>query len=534
MKIIPYLEISSKITTLIDSAEKELFIVSPFVNIDKWEKMKDCLIRARNKNVKIWFYVRKNAEHNNYSLRYLYEIGINPIFIENLHAKLYVNERYGIVSSQNLYYYSDIKSIDIGYQTENTEERAELIDFIDKAVRRDEVRQIDNNLYNYNSSYNNKKTYATKEKRFLEEIYLRFRNKYTDVKFGSYDLAFYSKNLFSFADNTKIGFNFYTLILFYNLGISNYVNQELKEKIIKIFEFYKFRKKQQYDHIVDEYNFYFEFEPIQISFIEIITILEKVTDEILVISKSYRETEQLFIKHINQKLKNKYPKAEFKVGFFRFSSRNLFPFIDVVTIHYNTYTLRIGNSVSSKLILNIINTFELHQFKTEIIENIRYKYLIFKLEKEINFTEQVNIFEKITYEILEISKSHIETEQLFIKHIHEKFKNKYPKAEFRVNSLFRVDSFYLFSKNLFPFIDDVTIDYNRYTLIIGNDVSSKLILNIINTFELHQFKTEIEERRRYKYFYFKLEKEIEFIEHINLFEKVTDEIIEILLQYERN
>jgi len=530
MKIIPYLEISSKITTLIDSAEKELFIVSPFVNIDKWEKMKDCLSRARNKNVKIWFYVRKNAEHNNYSLRYLYEIGINPIFIENLHAKLYVNERYGIVSSLNLYYYSDIKSIDIGYQTENTEERTELIDFIDKAVRRDEVRQIDNNLYNhnYNRSYNNKNTYANSEKRFLEDIYLRFKNKYTDVEFASYDLSFYSKNLFSFAARTKIGFNYYTLILFYELSIyDNYFSKELREKIIKIFEFYKFRKEQQQNENI----FYFEFEPTQINFIELLTILEKITDKILEISKSYRETEQLFIKHIHQKLKNKYPNTEFRVDSFYFSSKNLFPFIfiDNVTIHYNRYTLRIKNSISSKLIQNIINSFEYNQFKTEIEKRRTYKYLIFKLEKEINFTEQVNLFEKVTDEIIEISKSHVETEQLFIKHIHQKFKNKYPKAEFSVNS------FYLFSKNLFPFIDDVTIHYNRYTFRIKNNVSSKLIQNIIDTlFEYNQFKTEIEERRIYKYFIFKLEKEINFTEQVNLFEKVTDEIIEILLQYQRS
>jgi len=104
MKIIPYLEISSQIMTLIDSTSKELFIVSPFVSIDKWDKMKNCLLRAKERNVKIWFYVRKNGNHN---LSFLYRIGINPIFIENLHAKLYVNDRYGIVTSQNLYEYSD-------------------------------------------------------------------------------------------------------------------------------------------------------------------------------------------------------------------------------------------------------------------------------------------------------------------------------------------------------------------------------------------------------------------------------------------
>lgn len=121
MKIIPsYLEISGKIMTLIESAEKELILVSPYVSINDWEKMKKCLKRAIERKVTIKMYVRKNA---NQDLKFLKEIGIKPILIENLHAKVYINEKYGIVTSQNLVSYSDINSIDIAYETEKNEER---------------------------------------------------------------------------------------------------------------------------------------------------------------------------------------------------------------------------------------------------------------------------------------------------------------------------------------------------------------------------------------------------------------------------
>ena len=42
MKFIAPLEKASKIMTLIVEAEKELILVSPYVKINDWEKMKKC------------------------------------------------------------------------------------------------------------------------------------------------------------------------------------------------------------------------------------------------------------------------------------------------------------------------------------------------------------------------------------------------------------------------------------------------------------------------------------------------------------
>lgn len=129
MKFIPPLEISSKIMTLIEEASKELILVSPYVEISKWDKMKKCLERAVNRKLKITFITRKNAKQD---LSFLEHLGINLILINDLHAKLYLNENYGILTSQNIVYYSDINSIDIAHQTENNTEKKELVDFINK------------------------------------------------------------------------------------------------------------------------------------------------------------------------------------------------------------------------------------------------------------------------------------------------------------------------------------------------------------------------------------------------------------------
>lgn len=117
--------------TLIEEANKELILVSPYVEISKWDKMKKCLERAVNRKVKITFIARKNAKQD---LSFLEQLGIDLILINDLHAKLYLNENYGILTSQNIVYYSDINSIDIAHQTENNFEKKELIDFINKYI----------------------------------------------------------------------------------------------------------------------------------------------------------------------------------------------------------------------------------------------------------------------------------------------------------------------------------------------------------------------------------------------------------------
>lgn len=120
------MEIASKIMTLIDLSNEHLVIVSPYVNFKRWDKMKSCLRRAIDRGVKLEFYIRENVDTD---MEQFLELNIKPIRKENLHAKLYYNEQYGIVTSQNMIRYSDDYSIDIGYQTESREELSQLEDF---------------------------------------------------------------------------------------------------------------------------------------------------------------------------------------------------------------------------------------------------------------------------------------------------------------------------------------------------------------------------------------------------------------------
>ena len=120
-------EIAAKIMSLIDDAENEVTIVSPYNSFKSWDKLKKHFQNATRRNVSIRYYLRtdSNEDFSQYD-----EIGIQPFLVDNLHAKLYMNEHYAIVSSMNLHFYSDVRSIDLAYTTESQQELSQLRDFL--------------------------------------------------------------------------------------------------------------------------------------------------------------------------------------------------------------------------------------------------------------------------------------------------------------------------------------------------------------------------------------------------------------------
>ncbi|MCW3806075.1 hypothetical protein [Plebeiibacterium marinum] len=128
MELIQPAEISGKIMTLFDQAKEEIIIVSPYNKFTYWKKLTQRIEKAKQRGVKIKWYIRKNVDNNVEQIR---QIGIEPIEIDNLHCKLYLNEQHAVVTSMNLHEYSDTSSIDIGYYITEEDKYKELTDFID-------------------------------------------------------------------------------------------------------------------------------------------------------------------------------------------------------------------------------------------------------------------------------------------------------------------------------------------------------------------------------------------------------------------
>jgi hypothetical protein len=125
--------ISGEIMTLLDEADEKVIIVSPYCKIDKWYKLLKKFTALQERKIGIEFYVRDDERD---SIEQVKKIGIDPICIPNLHAKLYMNEHTAIVTSMNLLLSSEISSLDIGYKTTTKEEYNELLEFYNRNIKR--------------------------------------------------------------------------------------------------------------------------------------------------------------------------------------------------------------------------------------------------------------------------------------------------------------------------------------------------------------------------------------------------------------
>lgn len=129
MKIIPPYQITSEILNLINEAEKYIVLVSPYVNFNNWDRIKVDIINALKRGVRIEFYARLDNE-NFKSWEQIESLGIKPKLIKNLHAKLYFNEKSGIVTSMSLLTSSNLNAIEFGSIYHTEEELSELKSFV--------------------------------------------------------------------------------------------------------------------------------------------------------------------------------------------------------------------------------------------------------------------------------------------------------------------------------------------------------------------------------------------------------------------
>lgn len=131
MQLIKPSLISGEIMNLFEEAEEKVVIVSPYCRISKWYKLLNKFSALQKRNIDIDFYVRDGEIE---TIKEVESVGFQPILIPNLHCKLYLNEKYGIVSSMNLLLSSENNSLEIAYKTENQTEYNELNEFFKRHI----------------------------------------------------------------------------------------------------------------------------------------------------------------------------------------------------------------------------------------------------------------------------------------------------------------------------------------------------------------------------------------------------------------
>jgi len=134
VRFIENLSISSSIQDLINQSEKSLVLISPFLKIP--EIIRKQLISANNRGVKIRFVVKSDSSIDTSDANLFYNCdNIWLYLVNNLHAKSYINEKSGILTSLNLYEFSQINNIEMGItfsKTEDPELYNSVVDSIEK------------------------------------------------------------------------------------------------------------------------------------------------------------------------------------------------------------------------------------------------------------------------------------------------------------------------------------------------------------------------------------------------------------------
>lgn len=133
MRLINPSEISAKIITLLEESDEWVTIVSPYMKISKWYKLLNKLNDLKAKSIPIEIFVRDD-HRNKETYHDLDQLELAYQKIPHLHSKLYMNEKYGIVTSMNLLLSSEINSLEIGFLTETRQEYEELKRYYHKYI----------------------------------------------------------------------------------------------------------------------------------------------------------------------------------------------------------------------------------------------------------------------------------------------------------------------------------------------------------------------------------------------------------------
>ena len=124
------LKISSEISELIDESKEFLYLISPYVKLSKVYKNQ---MKSVDTNKIDFVIVYKNGfQLSTDDYNFFKNLGGTKILkCTDLHAKCYINESWGIITSLNLYEYSQTNNFEMGVKFSKKEDP----DLYEKALK---------------------------------------------------------------------------------------------------------------------------------------------------------------------------------------------------------------------------------------------------------------------------------------------------------------------------------------------------------------------------------------------------------------
>jgi hypothetical protein len=127
MTIVDPSENISSIISLIENAKKYVVIVSPFNDLEGWDKLKNAINKASQDMIDVSYYVREGEGANGIG-----DLNVKIYEVPLLHAKMFFSESKAIISSGNLTNRPDINWV---YVLDNPEEYKDLMNFFELHIK---------------------------------------------------------------------------------------------------------------------------------------------------------------------------------------------------------------------------------------------------------------------------------------------------------------------------------------------------------------------------------------------------------------
>jgi len=211
--------ITYQVELIIKEAQKKLVLISPFVQISKM--LFERLQNASDKGVQIILIYGK-GELKKTEKKQLENIeNLKLYFYENLHAKCYFNEKSMVVTSMNLYEFSEKNNREMGIFISKTDD----IEMFNEAV--EETLSVIKSAKLIKSNTISNSIFPLKEEQFIE-VNNFFQRNYKFCRINSTSTYVYCEDLLPFSDVMfREGFE-----LRFNWGL--YSQNLLQEKITSI------------------------------------------------------------------------------------------------------------------------------------------------------------------------------------------------------------------------------------------------------------------------------------------------------------
>ena len=117
----------SALTDIIKNAESELYIIAPYLKIS--QQTQNYLKNTDKQNIRFKIISRSDAEIQPDNLKFLSELVHAEIKLcDNLHAKCFLNEKEGLITSMNLHEHSQTHNWEMGIRFSKIEDSTIYID----------------------------------------------------------------------------------------------------------------------------------------------------------------------------------------------------------------------------------------------------------------------------------------------------------------------------------------------------------------------------------------------------------------------